>query len=68
MDYNTSKSWNYVSWKSFNVNASTVSDMCDCLNMMTIDCMQSRRREKFKTKMAISTNYVVHFLHWLTTA
>jgi len=53
-----SKSWNYVFWKSFNVSASTVDDMCDCMNMMTIDCMLSRRREKFKTKMAISSSYV----------
>jgi len=65
-----SKSWNYVFWKLFNVIASTVDDMCDCMNMMTIDCrpMLSRRREKFKTNMAISSNYVVHLLHWLTTA
>jgi len=25
------------------------------MNMMTIDCMLSRRREKFKTKMVISS-------------
>jgi len=29
---------------------------------MTIDCMLPRRREKFKTKMTISSTYVVHFL------
>jgi len=59
MDCNTSyvsyisKSWNYVFWKLFNVSASTVDYMCHCMNMMTIDCMLSRRREKFKTKMSI---------------
>jgi len=31
-----SKSWNYVFWKLFNVSASTVDYMCDCMNM-TID-------------------------------
>jgi len=51
-----SKSCNYVFWKLFNVSASTVDDMCHCINMMTIDCTLSRRREKFKTKMAISSN------------
>jgi len=25
---------------------STVDDMCDCMNMMTIDCMLPRRRGK----------------------
>jgi len=30
-----SKSWNYVFCKLFNVSASTVNDMCDCMNMMT---------------------------------
>ena len=39
MDCNTkyvsyiSKSWNYVFWKLFNVNASAVCVMCDCMNM-----------------------------------
>ena len=41
---------------------------CDFMNMKTIDCMLSMRRDKFKTKMAISSNYVVHFLHLLATA
>jgi len=30
--------------------------------------MLPMRRDKFKTKMAISSNYVVHFLHLLATA
>jgi len=55
-------------WKLFNVNAITAGDMCDFMNMKTIDCMLSMRRDKFKTKMAISSNYVVRFLHLLTTA
>jgi len=63
-----SKSRNYVFWKLFNVSASTVDDMCDCMNMMTVNCMLSRRRDKFKAKMSITSNYVVRFLHWLTTA
>lgn len=73
MDCNTSyisyisKSWNNIFWKLFNVNASTVGDICDCMNMMTLDCMLSRRREKFKTKMAISSSHVVHFLYLLYT-
>jgi len=43
MDCNTSyvsyisKSWNYVFWKLFNISASTVDDMCDSMNMMTMD-------------------------------
>jgi len=52
-----------VFWKLFNVSASTVDDMCHCMNMMTIDCMLSWIREKFKTKMSISSNYVVQFIY-----
>ena len=66
--YCISKSWNNVFWKLFNVNASTAGDMCEFMNMKTTDCMLSMRRDKFKTKMAISSKYVVHFLHLLATA
>jgi len=56
-------------WKLFHVNhASTAGDMCDFMNMKTIDCLLSVRRDEFKTKMAISSNYVMHFLHLLATA
>ena len=41
---------------------------CDFMNMKAIDCMLSMRHDKIKTKMAISSNYVVHFLHLLATA
>lgn len=41
---------------------------CDCMNMMTMGCMLSRRREKSQTKMAISSKYyVVHFLYLLAS-
>jgi len=41
--------------------------LCDCLNMMPIDCMLARRCEKFKlAKMADSSNYVVYVLYLLT--
>ena len=65
--YCISKSWNnYVFWKLMLMQVLLVT--CDFMNMKTIDCMLSMRRDKFKTKMAISSNYVVRFLHLLTTA
>jgi len=67
MDCNSSyvsyitKSWNYV-FGSCSILMLVLSVTCDCLNMMTIDCMLSRRSEKFKAKT------VVYFLYLLTTA
>ena len=62
-----SKSLNYIFGSCLMLMQYTVCDMCDCVNKTTIDCMLSRRREKFKTKTAISSNYVIHVLYLLTT-
>ena len=54
------RSWNYVYWKLFKINSSSIAEVYSAIDMLAIE--ECYRRGKFRLKMSISSNTVIRYL------